>query len=64
MFQKIEIWFGNGVNIMGKGETASYQHFLLFPLRFERALSLGSFNPFPNKPCFLRVCSTSLMKTL
>ena len=21
-------------------------------------------NPFPNKPCFLRVCSTSLMKTL
>ena len=23
-----------------------------------------SFNPFPNKPCFLRVCSTSLLKTL
>ena len=23
----------------------------------------GSFNPFPNKPCFLRVCSTSLLKT-
>ena len=21
------------------------------------------FNPFPNKPCFLRVCSTSLLKT-
>ena len=21
-------------------------------------------NPFPNKPCFLRVCSTSLLKTL
>ena len=23
-----------------------------------------SFNPFPNKPWFLRVCSTSLLKTL
>ena len=22
------------------------------------------FNPFPNKPCFLRVCSTSLLKIL
>ena len=22
------------------------------------------FNPFPNKPCFLRVCSTRLLKTL
>ena len=24
----------------------------------------NSFNPFPNKPWFLRVCSTSLLKTL
>ena len=24
----------------------------------------GIFNPFPNKPWFLRVCSTSLLKTL
>ena len=23
-----------------------------------------NFNPFPNKPWFLRVCSTSLLKTL
>ena len=27
-------------------------------------LSWSSFNPFPNKPWFLRVCSTSLLKTL
>ena len=26
-------------------------------------LSWSSFNPFPNKPWFLRVCSTSLLKT-
>ena len=26
--------------------------------------SLISFDPFPNKPWFLRVCSTSLLKTL
>ena len=26
--------------------------------------SILSFNPFPNKPWFLRVCSTSLLKTL
>ena len=37
-------------NIVGKGENAAYQHFLL--------------NPFPNKPWFLRVCSTSFLKTL
>ena len=27
-------------------------------------LSSRSVNPFPNKPLFLRVCSTSLLKTL
>ena len=25
---------------------------------------VGQINPFPNKPCFLRVCSASLLKTL
>ena len=31
--------FGLGTleNIVGKGETAGYQHFLLFPQRFEKA---------------------------
>ena len=28
-------------NIMGKGENAGYQHFLLFPLCFQRAYFLG-----------------------
>ena len=30
----------------------------------EKILATISFNPFPNKPWFLRVCSTSLLKTL
>ena len=43
----------NGIeNINRKGETAGNQHLLL------------SLNPFPNKPWFLRVCSTSLLETL
>ena len=33
---------------------ATYLHLLLFPL----------FNPFPNKPWFLRVCKANLLKTL
>ena len=31
---------------------------------FKRLLYMGSFNPFPNKPWFLRVCYTTLLKTL
>ena len=31
-------------NILGKGENAGYQHFLLFPKCFQKPLSLGSFN--------------------
>ena len=35
---------------------------------FHRSILIGidctMFNPFPNKPWFLRVCSTSLLKTL
>ena len=42
-------------NIAGKGENAGYQHFLLFP---------QCYNPSLNKPWFLRVCYTSLLKTL
>ena len=61
-------------NSVWKGENAGYQHFLLFPLCFQKAssprvLEAGIFivkgYPFPNKPWFLRVCSTSLfIKTL
>ena len=28
------------------------------------SLLADPFNPFPNKPCFLRVCNISLLKTL
>ena len=56
---------------MGKGENAGYQHFL-FSKWFLKASFSGSLkpriiwqrvNPFPNKPCFLRVCRTSLLKS-
>ena len=32
--------------------------------RYRTAMHFISFNPFPNKPWFLRVCSRSLLKTL
>ena len=48
-------------NIVGKGENAGYQHFLLFTQCFQKA---SFFNPFQNKPWFLCVCSISLWKTL
>ena len=53
-------------NIIGKGENAGNQHFLLFPLCLLHFFTpnFNYFNPFPNKPWFLRVCSTSLLKTL
>ena len=52
--------------LFGKRLTA----FSLFPQCFQRDSFSGlgfiekGFNPFPNKPWFLRVCSTSLSKTL
>ena len=39
-------------NTVGKGEIACNEQFLLFPQSFL------PFNPFPNKPWFLRVCKT------
>ena len=51
-------------NIEGKKGNAGNQHFLLFPqsfLPYQRQISC--FNPFPNKPWFLLVCSTGLLKT-
>ena len=46
-------------NILGKGENAGYQHFLLFLKYFQKPSSLGSLE-------FRIVCSweTSLLKTL
>ena len=43
-------------NIVKKGEIAS-KELTLYPTTY-------ILNPFPNKPWFLRVCSTSLLKTL
>ena len=38
--------------------------FSFFQQSFQNPSSSGLFNPFPNKPWFLRVCSRSLLKTL
>ena len=63
-------------NIVEKEEYAAYKHFSSFPsIFFQRLLPQGSqksplcgylavFNPFPNKPWFLRVCGTNRLKTL
>ena len=60
-------------NTVGKGEIARYEQFLLFPQCFQKArfpeASKGVIvwewaNPFPNKPWFLDVCNSSLLKTL
>ena len=65
-------------NTVGKGNVDN-QDFLLFFFRKNSSVlsslsktqhiildcpSTKTFNPFPNKPWFLRVCSTSLLKTL
>ena len=57
---------------MGNRENAGDQYFLNFPNCFQNAsfsrslqggISWGRVNPFPNKPWFSRVYSTSLLKT-
>ena len=35
-------------NIVGKGENAAYQHFLLFPQCFQKPRGSGSCNSLPN----------------
>ena len=58
-------------NTVGKGEIARYEQFLLFPQCFQKACFPGAskgvivwewVNLFPNKPWFLSVCNTSLLK--
>ena len=60
-------------NTAGKGELALYEQFLLFSPCFQKACFPGPskgvivwewVNPFPNKPWFLHVCSTKILKTL
>ena len=40
--QKLKFALGRVENIVGKGENAGYQHFLLFSQCFQKATSLGS----------------------
>ena len=62
-------------NTVGKGEIARYEQFLLFPQCFQKACFPGASKgvivwewvnqdslSFPNKPWFLHVCNTSLLK--
>ena len=46
--QKLKFALGTVENIVGKGENAFYQHFLLFPQCFQIAALLGLFNPLPD----------------
>ena len=36
----------------------------LYGWAMSKPLPTHGFNPFPNNPCFLRVCNSSLLKTL
>ena len=63
---------------VGKDENADYQHFLLFTYFFQKLCPLGTLKleilsesyeiqclkRFSNKPCFLQVSRTCLLKTL
>ena len=42
MAQKLKLDLRRVENIVGKGENAGYQHFLLFPQFFQKASSSGS----------------------
>ena len=42
--EKLKFVFGRVENIVGKGENAGYQHFLLFPQSFKNFLSQGRSN--------------------
>ena len=41
--EKLKLIFGTAENIVGKGESAGYQHFLLFPQCFQKASFSRSF---------------------
>ena len=65
--RKLSKWVENTV---GK---ARYEQFLLYPQCFQKAYFPGvskgvivweEVDPFPNKPWFLRICSSGLLKTV
>ena len=43
MTEKLKIVSGRIENILGEGENAGYQHFLLFPQCFQKPSSVGLF---------------------
>ena len=42
MIEKLKFVLGRVENILGKGENAGYQHFLLFPECFKKSFPQGS----------------------
>ena len=42
--EKLKVLLGRVENIVGKGENAGYQHFLLFPQCFQKPSVSGSLN--------------------
>ena len=66
--KSLKFVLGRIENIVGKGETDGYQHFLLFPQCFKRASILGSLkvgivwwriNDSDSKPCSLLLYNTT-----
>ena len=58
------IYFSIGKKYRGIIRTCWLSAFSPFPTMFSKANVFRAILPFPNKPWFLRVCSTSLLKTL
>ena len=65
LHSKFKIWYGKGRKHCAQREKMLGTAFSLFPQNvFNSFLCYAGENPFPKKLWFLRVCSTSLLKTL
>ena len=58
MTQKLKFTLGGVENIVGKGENAGYQHFLLFPQCFQKASFSGSLKSLDCVKCIIKVIKT------
>ena len=56
--------YGTSIKYCGKRRKCWSPAFSAIPTMFSKAVFCRFVNPFPNKPWFLRVCSTCLLKTL
>ena len=56
----VQLCFDRIENIVGNGKRALYPHFLLFIALFSKGFF--AINPFLNKPWFLSICNTALLK--